>query len=157
MSASSRVPRCRRRRPPPHSEQRIHHAAGIKPEDVVTGQTGSGQARPTFGGSTRQCPRDWNGPCRPRRRRAPPLRPVRVRAGGLGAAGLSPAERFASGSALQAHHALSATGPTSEKQSAPSFMPFNAACSCINRESAPRPSTTNTNTACRKEEVPAKD
>jgi hypothetical protein len=27
----------------------------------VTGQTGSGQARLTLGGSNRRCPRDWNG------------------------------------------------------------------------------------------------
>ena len=92
MSASNRVPRRRRRWPPLHSEQRIHHAAGIKPEDVVTGQTGSGQSRLTLGGSTRRCPRDWNG---------------------------DPAERFASGSAPQAHHALSATRPSSEKPSVP--------------------------------------
>ena len=58
----------------------------------MTGQTGSGQTRLTLGGSTRRCPRDWNG---------------------------VPAERFASGSALQAHHALSATRPSSEKQSVP--------------------------------------
>ena len=63
----------RRRRPPP-DEQRIHPAAGIKPEDEMTGQTGSGQARLTLGGSMRRCPRDWNG---------------------------DPAERFASGSARQ--------------------------------------------------------
>ena len=41
----------------------------------MTGQTGSGQARLTLGGSNRRCPRDWNG---------------------------DPAERFASGSAHQA-------------------------------------------------------
>jgi hypothetical protein len=64
----------------------------IKPEDEMTGQTGSGQARLTLGGSIRRCPRDWNG---------------------------DPAERFASWSALQAHHALSATRPSSEKQSVP--------------------------------------
>jgi hypothetical protein len=27
----------------------------------MTGQTGSGQARLTLGGSIRRCPRDWNG------------------------------------------------------------------------------------------------
>ena len=33
--------------------------------------------------------------------------------------------------------------------------PFNAACSSTNSESAPRSSTTNTNTACQEEEVPS--
>ena len=54
---------------------------------------------------------------------------------GMGLAGCSVADApppFVSGSALQALHALSATGPSSEKQSAPSFMLFIAACSCIN-------------------------
>ena len=34
-------------------------------------------------------------------------------------------------------------------------MPFIAACSCFNRRSALRPSTTNSNTACQEEEVPS--
>jgi hypothetical protein len=95
MSASSRG-RHRHRQPPPHSEQRIHHAAGISQKMLMTGQTGSGQARLTLGGSIRRCPRDkeW-----------------------------SPAERFASGSAPHAHHAPRATRPSSDKQSAPRSCP----------------------------------
>ena len=37
-----------------------------------------------------------------------------------------------------------------------SFMLLRAACFCFNRQSPPRPSTTNTNTACQKKEVPSK-
>ena len=66
--------------------------------------------------------------------------PIEQRCVTLAALLLLPAERFASGSALQAHHALSATRPSSEKQSAPSFMLFCAACFCFNRSSPPRPS-----------------
>ena len=90
MSAPSRTPRHRQQ--PPAERATIHHAAGISQKTQVTGQTGGGQARLTLGGSTRRCPRDWNG---------------------------DPAERFASGSAHQGQCAR-ATRPSVEKQSAPS-------------------------------------
>ena len=45
----------------PERNNKFHHAAGISQKMQVTGQTGSGQARLTLGGSIRRCPRDWNG------------------------------------------------------------------------------------------------
>ena len=95
-ATSASGPARQRRHPRPPERTTIHHAAGISQKMHMTGQTGSGQARLTLGGSIRRCPRDkeW-----------------------------SPAERFASGSAPHAHHALGATRPSSEKQSVPRSCP----------------------------------
>ena len=84
----------------------------------MTGQTGSGQARLTLGGSINDVH-------------------------GIGM------ETPLSGSHLGPH-----TRPLCPCNKAvfreavcSSFMPFNAACSCFNCESEPRPSMTNTNTS----------
>lgn len=50
-----------RRRWPLPEEQRINPAAGTKPKDEITGQTGNGQASLTLVESIRRCPCKCNG------------------------------------------------------------------------------------------------